>query len=151
MGTTNKIAIERTNARTPPSFLGIERKIAYANKKYHSGWIWAGVTKGFAGIKLSGSPNKYGSVRVSMDRQAIININPIISLKLKYGWNGILSWSPATPRGFLDPVWCKNNKWTSVAADTIKGNKKWIAKNRVKVGLSTANPPQTQFTKVVPK
>jgi hypothetical protein len=26
--------------------------------------------------------------------------------------------------GFLDPVWCKNNKWTSVAADTIKGNKK---------------------------
>jgi hypothetical protein len=38
-----------------------------------------------------------------------------------------------------------------VAADTINGNKKWIAKNRVSVGLSTANPPQTQFTKVVPK
>lgn len=52
-----KIAIERTKAITPPNLLGIDRKIAYANKKYHSGWIWTGVTIGLAGIKLSGSPN----------------------------------------------------------------------------------------------
>jgi hypothetical protein len=41
--------------------LGIDRKIAYANKKYHSGWIWIGVTKGFAGIKFSGSPKIQGN------------------------------------------------------------------------------------------
>jgi hypothetical protein len=28
------------------------------------------------------------------------------------------------PKGLLDPVWCKNNKWIIVAAATINGNKK---------------------------
>jgi len=28
---------DRTRASTPPSLLGIERRMAYANKKYHSG------------------------------------------------------------------------------------------------------------------
>lgn len=56
-GKINKIAIDIINEITPPNLLGIDRKIAYANRKYHSGWIWIGVTKGFAGIKLSGSPN----------------------------------------------------------------------------------------------
>lgn len=36
-GISTKIRIERTRARTPPSLLGIDRRIAYANKKYHSG------------------------------------------------------------------------------------------------------------------
>ena len=36
-GTSTKIRIERTRARTPPSLLGIDRRIAYANRKYHSG------------------------------------------------------------------------------------------------------------------
>lgn len=49
------MAIDITKAMTPPSLLGIERKIAYANKKYHSGRIWDGVDNGLAGIKLSGS------------------------------------------------------------------------------------------------
>ena len=31
--------IEKIRARTPPSLLGIDRKIAYANRKYHSGLI----------------------------------------------------------------------------------------------------------------
>jgi len=57
-GKINRIAIDKTKETTPPNLLGIDRKIAYANKKYHSGWMWAGVTKGLAGIKLSGSPNK---------------------------------------------------------------------------------------------
>jgi len=55
-----KIIIERANATTPPSLLGIDRKIAYAIKKYHSGWMCTGVTKGLAGIKFSGSPNIHG-------------------------------------------------------------------------------------------
>lgn len=37
VGTSTRIRIERTRARTPPSLLGIDRKIAYANRKYHSG------------------------------------------------------------------------------------------------------------------
>jgi len=31
------IRIERIKAITPPSLLGIDQRIAYANKKYHSG------------------------------------------------------------------------------------------------------------------
>jgi len=36
-GKINRIIIEATNAIAPPNLLGIDRKIAYANKKYHSG------------------------------------------------------------------------------------------------------------------
>ena len=49
------MAMDRTNASTPPNLLGIDRRIAYAIKKYHSDWIWTGVTKGLAGMKFSGS------------------------------------------------------------------------------------------------
>lgn len=45
-----RIRIESTRARTPPSLLGIDRRIAYANRKYHSGLIWGGVLSGFAGV-----------------------------------------------------------------------------------------------------
>jgi hypothetical protein len=31
------MAIDKTKANTPPNLLGIDRRIAYANKKYHSG------------------------------------------------------------------------------------------------------------------
>jgi hypothetical protein len=49
----NRIATDITRAITPPSLFGIDRRIAYANRKYHSGWMCTGVTKGFAGVKLS--------------------------------------------------------------------------------------------------
>jgi hypothetical protein len=55
------------------------------------------------------------------------------------------------PNGLLDPVWCKNNKWIIVAAAAMKGIKKWNVKNRVKVALSTAKPPQTHCTRSTPK
>ena len=51
----NRIAIDITRAITPPSLLGMDRRIAYANRKYHSGWICTGVTNGLTGVKLSGS------------------------------------------------------------------------------------------------
>jgi len=65
-GSTYKIKIELRRANTPPSLLGIDRKIAYANKKYHSGWIWGGVFKGLAGMKLS------GSIRILIKRILIV-------------------------------------------------------------------------------
>lgn len=52
-----RIMIESIRAITPPNLFGIDRRIAYANRKYHSGWIWIGVIIGFAGVKLSGSLN----------------------------------------------------------------------------------------------
>ena len=33
--------------------------------EYQSSWIWAGFTKGLAGIQLSGSVNKYVSINVN--------------------------------------------------------------------------------------
>lgn len=56
MGTNMRMRIEAKSARTPPSLLGMDRRMAYANRKYHSGLIWGGVTRGLAGVKLSGSP-----------------------------------------------------------------------------------------------
>lgn len=38
-GKINKIIIDMIKAITPPNLLGIDRRIAQANKKYHSGWI----------------------------------------------------------------------------------------------------------------
>jgi hypothetical protein len=51
----------------------------------------------------------------------------------------------------LDPVWCRNKRWIIVAAATIKGSRKWNVKNRARVALSTANPPQTHWTKSTPR
>jgi len=82
-GKIKRIAIDITNAITPPNLLGIDRKIAYANKKYHSGWIWIGVTNGLAGIKLSGSPNILGFIKVNIVNIEIIKINPNKSLNEK--------------------------------------------------------------------
>lgn len=42
--------IEKIKASTPPNLLGIDRRIAYANRKYHSGLIWGGVLRGLAGV-----------------------------------------------------------------------------------------------------
>ena len=39
MGKINRIAIDIARAITPPSLFGMDRRIAYANRKYHSGWI----------------------------------------------------------------------------------------------------------------
>jgi len=36
-GRVNKIRIDIVKAITPPSLLGIDRRIAYAKRKYHSG------------------------------------------------------------------------------------------------------------------
>lgn len=87
-----------------------------------------------------------------MDSSMVMVIKtPRISFNEKNGWNGLLSKFDFNPVGLLDPVWCKNNKWTMTKATIKKGNKKWNVKNRVKVGLSIANPPQTHWTKNVPK
>jgi hypothetical protein len=105
-----------------------------------------GVTSGFAGVKLSGSPRIYGSLRVTVDRTIIVIVNPTMSLAVKYGWKGILSVFLFSPSGLFDPVWCRNRRRIIVIAVIANGIRKWSAKNRVRVALSTANPPHTHCT-----
>lgn len=95
-----------------------------------------------AGVKLSGSPNRLGekSARhVSVRSRAA---NPSRSLYEKYGWKEILSASELSPRGLFEPDSWRKRRWRSVAAAITKGNKKWNAKKRVRVALSTEKPPQ---------
>lgn len=49
-GIINKIKIDMNNAKTPPNLLGIDGRIAYANRKYHSGLMCGGVFKELAGV-----------------------------------------------------------------------------------------------------
>lgn len=58
--------------------------------------------------------------------------------------------SELRPRGLLEPVSCRKSRWITVAAAMMKGNRKWKAKNRVRVALSTEKPPQIHWTKVLP-
>lgn len=67
-------------ATTPPSLLGIDRRIVYAHKKYHSGLMWSGVDSGLAGMKFSGSENKYGNHRTVVVKRSRIVENPSRSL-----------------------------------------------------------------------
>jgi hypothetical protein len=72
-------------ATTPPSFLGIDRRIAYAHKKYHSGWMWVGVTRGLAGKKLAGSLSKVGEKQVIAISEPRNKIAPTISFLMYKG------------------------------------------------------------------
>lgn len=45
-----RIRIERIRAKTPPSLLGMDGRIAYINRKYHSGLMGGGVFMGLAGV-----------------------------------------------------------------------------------------------------
>lgn len=101
-----------------------------------------GVTRGFAGVKLSGSPSRFGENRANDVRASNITTKPRRSLYEKYGWKEILSASEFSPAGLFDPVSCKNNKCRMVAPATTNGRRKWNAKNRVRVALSTEKPPQ---------
>jgi len=83
VGIIKRIAIDIARAITPPSLLGIDRRIAYANRKYHSGWMCTGVTRGFAGVKLSGSLRMYGSFSVRMVKAIIAIVNPTMSFTVK--------------------------------------------------------------------
>lgn len=58
--------------------------------------------------------------------------------------------SDEIPVGLLDPVSWRNRRWTIARAVMINGRMKWKAKNRVRVALSTENPPQIHSTRLVP-
>lgn len=49
-GIIARMRIDSRRASTPPNLLGTDRRIAYANKKYHSGLMWGGVFRGLAWV-----------------------------------------------------------------------------------------------------
>lgn len=57
--------------------------MAYANRKYHSGLMWGGVTRGLAGVKFSGSPSRFGVNRARVIRGKYIRVNPRRSFREK--------------------------------------------------------------------
>lgn len=61
-----------------------------------------------------------------------------------------MSASEFRPMGLFDPVSCRKIMWIRLAPATTNGSKKWNAKNRVKVALSTENPPQIHCTNMSP-
>lgn len=80
IGKINKISSAANRASTPPSLLGIERKMAYTHRKYHSGLMWIGVTSGLARRKFSGSVIKFGVNRTIVINSVNAIINPRASL-----------------------------------------------------------------------
>jgi hypothetical protein len=64
-------------AITPPNLFGILRRIEYANRKYHSGWMWMGVVIGLAIIEFSGSIKIFGVNKDIKRRVENKQINPI--------------------------------------------------------------------------
>jgi hypothetical protein len=49
-GKISKIKTAAKSAKTPNNLFGIDLKMAYAGKKYHSGTICSGVTIGLPGM-----------------------------------------------------------------------------------------------------
>jgi len=61
----NKITKAIANPINPPILLGIDRKIAYKCKKYHSGWIWIGELDRSEGTKFTGSADQSGALKAN--------------------------------------------------------------------------------------
>ena len=80
IGRMNRISKAANRAITPPNLFGIDRKIAYTHRKYHSGLIWTGVTNGLASTKLSGSVNRFGVNNTIEKNRVSAMMNPKTSL-----------------------------------------------------------------------
>jgi len=145
-----RIRIEAPRATTPPNLDGMERRTTYANKKYHSGWMWIGATSGLAGLKFSTSPKILGTFEdIRIMRNTIIIIGRE-SLIVNRGLNFILSEFVIEVVGLEDPFSCNRIRWTNTDTVTTIGKMKWREKNRFSVGWDTEGPPQIQVTRSFP-
>ena len=101
-------------------------------------------------MKFSGSVSRVGVSRTIPLSRVNRAMKPVICFVEKYVWKGVLSNLDSIPVGFLDPVWWRKNRCIIDRAAMMNGNRKWKAKNRVRVALSTENPPQSHCTIDVP-
>jgi hypothetical protein len=79
-GKINNTSMAENMATTPPSLFGIDRRMAYIHRKYHSGLMWIGVTSGFAIKKFSGSAKSDGRNRTMVINPVIVIVYPRASL-----------------------------------------------------------------------
>jgi len=147
---TISIKIDATSAITPPSFDGMDRRMTYANRKYHSGWMCTGVTSGFAGLKFSTSPSKFGEFDTISMNMIEISVPGNRSFTENDGWNFILSVSVFVLFGFEDPFSCSSIRWIIIRIISTIGSRKWREKNRFRVGWDTEGPPQIHTTRSFP-
>jgi len=82
-GIAKRIRIAENMAITPANLLGIDLKIAYIGKKYHSGTIEGGVLIGFAGVALSGWLRASGYQNTNIAKAKKNTKTPTRSLKTK--------------------------------------------------------------------
>ena len=54
------------------------------------------------------------------------------------------------PKGFDDPVLWRKIRWATANIEMTNGRMKWSAKNRVRVGFLTPNPPHIHSTNILP-
>lgn len=142
--------IDASIAITPPNFDGIDRRIAYANRKYHSGLMWFGVLSGLASEKFSGSDIRFGScVSITKDTSNTSMIGDE-SFVENFGWKLLFSLFVEVPVGFFDPVSCSVIRCMITRIVMIIGSRKCRARNRVRVGCDTENPPHIHSTMVFP-
>lgn len=146
----NSNKTERTKKITPINLLGIDRKIAYAKRKYHSGTIWVGVIIGLAKIKFSGSPKKNGKRKIKISPNEKKRKKNQKSFEVKNQWKDKrLNFLGKFKGLFLPDKWRKK-RWRMINPLKINGRQKCIIKNRERVGALTANPPQTKKTNFSP-
>jgi len=116
--------IEESMAITPPNFVGIERRIAYAYRKYHSGWICRGADMGLAGEKFSVSPIILGLLDTSIVMISSVAIIGSVSFIDNSGLNFILSQFDFKFLWFDDPFSCRKIKWMIMMTIIIIGKMK---------------------------
>lgn len=109
------------------------------------------MARGLASLEFSVSPISKGVCVVKNNKEIIAMISGVVSFLEKYGWNLILSKFELVPVGFDDPFSCNINKWISAIAARIIGTRKCRAKNRVRVGCETENPPHSHLTNGFPR
>jgi len=112
--------------------------------------MWIGATKGFAGLKFSTSPSKFGAFDdIKIIKKAIM-IMGIESLIENNGLNLILSKFVYVEEGFDEPFSWSRIKWTIASITISMGKRKWSEKNRFNVGCDTDGPPQIHVTRSFP-
>jgi len=146
----NRIITDIASAITPPSFDGIDRRITYANRKYHSGWICTGATSGLAGLKFSTSPSMFGLFEEIIIIISIIIIIGMESFTENMGLNFTLSMLDWSVDGLDDPFSCNRIMWIIAKTVITIGRRKWSEKNRFNVGCDTDGPPQIHVTNSFP-
>jgi hypothetical protein len=129
-----RIKIEERRAMTPPNLDGMARRIAYANRKYHSGWMCTGARSGLAGEKFSASISILGLLLISALNIVVIIKVGTMSFIVKFGWNLILSKGGFVLFGLEDPFSCNRRRCSMAVATITSGRIKCREKNRFNVG-----------------